>query len=566
MTRDIVTLGDHLNEQLNKKDEQRAKRLLKLLIEIYDQKNLAIKLHALGFNTSRESLNKLTKDPESVSVGLDERGMKLIRDNLLPAKPSHWDEPDFRFIDLFAGIGGLRKGFEEIGGKCVFTSEWEPRARRTYLANHYVDDHELPYFIDTEEKSPDKNRSFMDITKVTQSGNTLLSDEEKATHIRKHIPEHDLLLAGFPCQPFSIAGVSKKNSLGRAHGFECETQGTLFFDVEKIIEARQPKFFVLENVKNLKNHDKGNTFATIIRTLDRLGYWILDISDAGDSVEDAITNVRKRKNEPTIIDGIHFIPQHRERIVLVGIRMDLVSANPNLKELSLSQIEKPESRYTMADILCDLSKSEKQKYTLTPNLWNYLYHYALKHQTKGNGFGFGLVDPTDAKAVTRTLSARYYKDGSEILINQSGLEIVYLEDKKKYAIEKNLDREAYARGFADRYHMENPTATSSQLIEEIKRGEQEYDEKHGRYASEFDALFKTPRRLTPKECARLMGFEKPEFDRNDADKDFRIVCADASAYKQFGNSVVVPVFRAVAKLLQPHLKTLGNSGKNLATE
>ncbi len=566
MTRDIVTLGDQLNEQLNKKDEQSAKRLLKLLIEIYDQKNLAIKLHALGFNTSRESLNKLTKDPESVSVGLDERAMKLIRDNLLPAKPSHWGEPDFRFIDLFAGIGGLRKGFEEIGGKCVFTSEWEPRARRTYLANHYVDEHELPYFIDTEEESPDKNRSFMDITKVTQSGNTLLSDEEKAAHIRKHIPEHDLLLAGFPCQPFSIAGVSKKNSLGRAHGFECETQGTLFFDVEKIIEARKPKFFVLENVKNLKNHDKGNTFATIIRTLDRLGYWILDISDAGDSVEDAITNVRKRKNEPTIIDGIHFIPQHRERIVLVGIRMDLVNANPYLKDLSLNQIEKPESRYTMADILCGLSKNEKQKYTLTPNLWNYLYHYALKHQTKGNGFGFGLVDPTDAKAVTRTLSARYYKDGSEILINQSGLEIAYLEDKKKYAIEKNLDRESYARGFADRFHLENPTATSSQLIEEIKRGEQEYDEKHGRYAHQFDALFKTPRRLTPKECARLMGFEKPEFDRNDADKDFRIVCADASAYKQFGNSVVVPVFRAVAKLLQPHLKALGASGKDLHTK
>ncbi len=561
MTRDIVTLGDQLNEQLSKQDGHRAKRLLKLLIEIYDQKNLAIKLNALGVNISRECLNKLGKDPKSSSVRLDEEKMKVIRDNLLPAKPAHWDEPDFRFIDLFAGIGGLRKGFEEIGGKCVFTSEWEPRARRTYLANHYIDEHELPYFIDTEEESPDRNRSFMDVTKVTQSGNALLSDEEKANHIRKHIPEHDLLLAGFPCQPFSIAGVSKKNSLGRAHGFECETQGTLFFDVEKIIEARQPKFFVLENVKNLKNHDKGNTFATIVRTLDRLGYWILDISNAGDSVEEAITKVRKRKNEPTIIDGIHFIPQHRERIVLVGIRMDLVNENPDLKGLSLSQIVKPETRYTMANILCDLRKSEREKYTLTPNLWNYLYHYALKHQSKGNGFGFGLVDPTDSKAVTRTLSARYYKDGSEILINQSGLEPAYLEENKPFAVQKNLDRESYARGFADRYRGENPTLTESQFREEIKKGEQEFDGKFGRYAKEFDALFKTPRRLTPKECARLMGFEKPEFDRNDADKDFRIVCADASAYKQFGNSVVVPVFRAVAKLLQPHLKALGDSGK-----
>lgn len=185
----------------------------------------------------------------------------------------------------------------------------------------------------------------------------------------------------------------------------------------------------MENVKNLKSHDKGNTFATIIRTLDRLGYWILDISNAGSNIEEAISNVRKRKQEPTILDGMHFIPQHRERIVLVGIRNDLVEKNPLLKTLSLSQIEKPEIRYTIADILCDLSEDELRKYTLTPNLWNYLYHYALKHKTKGNGFGFGLVNPKNKDAVTRTLSARYYKDGSEILINQSGLENDYLEEK-----------------------------------------------------------------------------------------------------------------------------------------
>ncbi len=550
MTRDIIALGDKLHEKLNKQDELAAKRLLKLLIEIYDQKNLAIKLNQLGFSTSRESLNKLCKDPESLSIGLDERSMKLIRDNLLPAKPDHWDNPDFRFIDLFAGIGGLRKGFEEVGGKCVFTSEWEPKARRTYLANHYVDEHDLPYFIDSEEENSAKNRTFMDITKVTQSGNPHLSDEEKANHIRSHIPEHDLLLAGFPCQPFSIAGVSKKNSLGRAHGFECETQGTLFFDVEKIIEARKPKFFVLENVKNLKGHDKGNTFATIIKTLDKLGYWILDISNAGNTIEEAIANVRKRKNDPAIIDGIHFIPQHRERIVLVGIRNDLVKAEPSLKQLSLNQIEKPKQRYTIADVLCDLNDADKQKYTLTPNLWNYLYHYALKHQTKGNGFGFGLVDPTDPNAVTRTLSARYYKDGSEILINQSALEQSYLDEKKQYAIQKNREREDFSRNYADKFELENPHAKLEQLKEAIKTGEQRFDELYGRYAKQFDALYKTPRRLTPKECARLMGFEKPEFDRDIHDTDFRIVCADTSAYKQFGNSVVVPVFRAVAKLLK----------------
>uniref|UniRef100_A0A486XPA2 Cytosine-specific methyltransferase n=1 Tax=Rheinheimera sp. BAL341 TaxID=1708203 RepID=A0A486XPA2_9GAMM len=558
MTRDIVVLGDKLNEQLNRKDELKAKRLFKLLIEVYDQKNLALKLNMLGFNTSRESLNKFNKNPDSVSVGLDARAMELIRNNLLPAKPEHWDNPDFTFIDLFAGIGGLRKGFEEIGGKCVFTSEWEQRARRTYLANHYVDEAELPYFIDSEKDNREKNFSFMDITKITQSANPHLSDEAKSEHIRKHIPEHDVLLAGFPCQPFSIAGVSKKNSLGRSHGFECETQGTLFFDVEKIIEARQPKLFVLENVKNLKNHDNGNTFATIIKTLDRLGYWIVDISNAGATIYDAISNVRKRKNEPTIIDGVHFTPQHRERIVLVGIRKDILEEQPELRELSLTQIEKPANRYSISDILCDLSDKDREKYTLTPNLWSYLYHYALKHKTKGNGFGFGLVDLTDNEAVTRTLSARYYKDGSEILINQSALESVYLEEQKEFAVQKNLEREKFAQAHARQIHLNNTDITPAQLSEAIKSGEEKFDELHGRYAEEFDAFYKTPRRLTPRECARLMGMEKPEFDRTEKDKDFRIVCADTSAYKQFGNSVVVPVFRAVAKLLKDNIKTLGS--------
>ncbi|KFK52282.1 DNA (cytosine-5-)-methyltransferase, partial [Vibrio vulnificus] len=149
-----------------------------------------------------------------------------------------------------------------------------------------------------------------------------------------------------------------KNSLGRAHGFECETQGTLFFDVEKIIEARQPKFFVLENVKNLKSHDQGNTFAVIIRALDRLGYWVADITDDGESntIEDAIKVVRKRKNDPVIIDGMHFIPQHRERVVLVGIRKDLGISYSNF---SLRNISKPENRLTVEEILCHLSKEEQ---------------------------------------------------------------------------------------------------------------------------------------------------------------------------------------------------------------
>ncbi|MCZ6404862.1 DNA cytosine methyltransferase, partial [Vibrio parahaemolyticus] len=190
----------------------------------------------------------------------------------------------------------------------------------------------------------------------------------------------------------------------------------------------QPKYFVLENVKNLKSHDKGNTFATIIRTLDQVGYWIADITDVDSDIEEAIKVVRKRKSEPTIIDGMNFTPQHRERIVLVGVRKDLVEKNPEYKKLSLKNIEVPQERLRVSDILTDLSEEETKKYTLTPNLWNYLYHYALKHQSKGNGFGFGLVDPSNPNAVTRTLSARYYKDGSEILINHQELSEQYIAD------------------------------------------------------------------------------------------------------------------------------------------
>lgn len=338
-------------------------------------------------------------------------------------------EPAFRFIDLFAGIGGIRRGFEPLGGKCVFTSEWDRWANTTYSANFPHDDHEIAG----------------DITKIEAH----------------EIPEHDLLLAGFPCQPFSIAGVSKKNALGRAHGFADETQGTLFFDVARIISEHRPKAFLLENVKNLVNHDRGRTFEIILRILrDELGYYV---------------------PTPRVINAKGFVPQHRERILIAGFRDrcdfsfdDLPLPHP-LNGPNLSTIlhpedgtEAPEPPYTGPD------GRVNQKYVLTDHLWRYLQNYAEKHRAKGNGFGFGLVGPSD---VARTLSARYYKDGSEILVE---------------------------RGPA-----------------------------------------KNPRRLTPRECARLMGFDRP------GEASFIIPVSDTQAYKQFGNSVAVPVIEAVAQHMVP---------------
>jgi DNA (cytosine-5)-methyltransferase 1 len=351
---------------------------------------------------------------------------------LLPLEVPLHGEPDFRFIDLFAGIGGIRTAFENIGGRCVFTSEWDAYAQKTYAENHR-DGHPI----------------HGDITQVRA----------------EDVPDHDVLLAGFPCQPFSIAGVSKKNALGRAHGFHDETQGTLFFDICRIIEAKQPRAFLLENVKNLLSHDKGRTFDVIRRALtEDLGYHI----------------------HYRVIDGEHFVPQHRERILVVGFREADAAAAFNWDALPMP----PKRTRTLKGILHrtdgtepDLSWDEgrffdhakkrvQPKYTLTDHLWAYLQAYAEKHRAAGNGFGFGLVGPND---IARTLSARYYKDGSEILIDQG------------------------------------------------KR--------------------KTPRRLTPRECARLMGFPDT----------FRIPVSDTRAYKQFGNSVVVDVMAHVAKLMQPML-------------
>ncbi|GAA0868625.1 DNA (cytosine-5-)-methyltransferase [Brevundimonas basaltis] len=336
---------------------------------------------------------------------------------------------DFTFIDLFAGIGGLRRGFESIGGRCVFTSEWDKYSQKTYRANFPDDDHEING----------------DITKIEAS----------------EIPVHDVLLAGFPCQPFSIAGVSKKNALGRAHGFEDKTQGTLFYDVARIIAHHRPAAFLLENVRNLVSHDKGKTFQTIKDVLtEELGYTI----------------------DFRVIDGRHWTPQHRERIFIIGFRenqgfrfadMKLPDAAPKLVDILHpgDGSEVPDQRFTVGN-----SGRVSDKYTLTNHLWSYLQRYKEKHQAAGNGFGFGLVGPDD---VARTLSARYYKDGSEILVKQ--------EDGK------------------------------------------------------------APRRLTPRECARLMGFDAPQGN------DFIIPVSDTQAYRQFGNSVVVPAVKAVAEHMKPHL-------------
>lgn len=434
-----------------------AGNLLSRAAAIYDTKRLLLTLNGVGEKVwNAPKLKKaLVLDADAVSLSGRESAALA---SLLPSAPCHHPEYGFRFIDLFAGIGGLRSGFDAITGQCVFTSEWNWQAVRTYKANWYCD--------------PQAHRFNSDIRDVTLSNQEHVDDETAAAHIRAIVPEHDVLLAGFPCQPFSLAGVSKKNALGRAHGFACETQGTLFFDVARIIEACRPAIFVLENVKNLKSHDKGNTFRIIMETLDELGY---DVADAAD----------KGSDDPKVIDAQYFLPQHRERIVLVGFRRDLnLHSGFTLRDLPDCY---PSRR---PDFQALLDPTVDAKYILSPMLWDYLYRYAQKHQAKGNGFGYGLVDPRNPASGARTLSARYYKDGAEILVDRGW-------DK--------------ALGERDFHHPEN------QLCR--------------------------PRRLTPRECARLMGFDAP------GQSQFRIPVSDTQAYRQFGNSVVVPVFTAVARLL-----------------
>ena len=320
------------------------------------------------------------------------------------------NDAEFTFIDLFAGIGGMRIAYENAGGRCVYSNEWNKYSQQTYFAN----------FGECPEG---------DITKVDA----------------RMIPDHDILVAGFPCQPFSIAGVSKKQSLGRPTGFEDKTQGTLFFDVCRILKAKRPKAFMLENVKNLKSHDKGRTFKVIMESLEELNYQVFY----------------------AVLDGQNFVPQHRERILIVGFDRERYGSDIDF-EFKLTPMEpKP----VMRDIL---ETDVDPKYTLSDKLWGYLQNYAAKHRAAGNGFGYGIADPD---GISRTLSARYYKDGSEILITQDG---------------------------------------------------------------------KNPRRLTPRECARLQGFPDT----------FKIVVSDTQAYKQFGNSVVVPLMENAAKLVTAKMKAL----------
>lgn len=365
-------------------------------------------IHVRLDNAVYEAISKYNADSnismqDAVSTALKQFLTREMRD-------VRSETADFTFIDLFAGIGGMRLAYEQAGGYCVYSNEWNKYSQQTYFANF--------------GEQPDG-----DITKVDENS----------------IPAHDVLVAGFPCQPFSIAGVSKKRSLGRATGFEDKTQGTLFFDICRILKAKRPKSFMLENVKNLKSHDKGRTFKVITEALEELDYEVFH----------------------AVLDGRDYVPQHRERILIVGFDRRRYGKNTGFR-FSITPVNpKP----AIKDIL--EAKVDK-KYTLTDKLWAYLQSYAAKHRAAGNGFGYGIADPN---GVSRTLSARYYKDGSEILIEQKG---------------------------------------------------------------------QNPRRLTPRECARLQGF--PD--------DFAIPVSDTQAYKQFGNSVVVPLMANVARLVIDKMKEL----------
>lgn len=355
----------------------------------------------------------------------DSRVPKLVRDKVrelarrrIPARPA----PEFRFIDLFAGIGGLRLGFEAINGRCVFTSEWDRWSQETYRRN----------FAEEED-------------------HLMVGDIRPYGADPTPIPDFDVLLAGFPCQPFSLAGVSKKNSLGRLHGFADEHQGNLFFDIERIIRHHRPPAFLLENVKHLERHDRGRTFEVIRRTLEEnLGYFI----------------------DWKIISSAPWVPQKRERIFIVGFR-----ENVGFSFDGFDRTLPPEAEWPKLGAILQSHNEVNSKYTLTPHLWKYLQDYRAKHEKAGNGFGFSLFGPDD---VARTLSARYHKDGSEILIEQKGTR---------------------------------------------------------------------PRRLTPVECARLMGFEHGE-------RCWEIPVSHTQAYRQFGNAVAVPAVEAVARYIQPWLRQM----------
>lgn len=330
--------------------------------------------------------------------------------------PVDWD---FTFIDLFAGIGGFRLAFQAAGGRCTFSSEWDRFAQKTYFRNFG----EVP---------------FGDIRALD----------------KRAIPHHDILCGGFPCQPFSLAGVSKKQSLGRCHGFADKTQGTLFFEIKEILRLKRPRAFMLENVKNLLSHDCGRTFEVIRHALEKqLGY---------------VINWK-------IVDGAHWVPQHRERIFIVGV-------DPQQVEVKKEEImipEGPEEGYA-APRLCDIILPEVEGCTLGPGTWSTLERHKKHHAECGNGFGYSMHHlPLAEDAITRTISARYHKDGAEILIAQPG----------------------------------------------------------GR-----------PRRLTVEEAMQLQGYDP---------RSYVFPVSRTQAYRQIGNSVVVPAVAACARALTRLLREKG---------
>ena len=337
----------------------------------------------------------------------------------------------FRFIDLFAGIGGIRIAFERAGGECVFSSEYDRYSQKTYSAFFG----EVPDFAQIMNVKPPG-----DITQLPA----------------RSIPDHDILVGGFPCQPFSLAGVSKKNSLGKPHGFDDPTQGTLFFNIKEIIAEKRPVAFLLENVKNLTAHDGGQTYKVIRQVLDDLGYDIF----------------------PRVINAAGWVPQHRERIYIAGFRKSGIGQSWRISEFKeLYDLKPPEHGISLTDIL---ESAVPDRFTVTPGTWRTLLRHKEYHRQRGNGFGFGMIEPPFENKITRTLSARYHKDGAEILIAQNG---------------------------------------------------------------------PVPRRLTPLECSRLMGYP-PEYQKFFARlPEIPQPVSDTQAYRQFGNSVAVPVVTEIARLI-----------------
>lgn len=337
-------------------------------------------------------------------------------------KPNSLDK--FTFIELFAGIGGFRLGLTRAGGRHLYSNDWDKFAHKTYVS----------WF-------GEEGVDFGDIREIKNYSS---------------LPNHDVLSAGFPCQPFSIAGVSKKNSLGRPHGFSDLDQGNLFFSVCDVIAAKLPRVILLENVRNLMSHDGGKTWTLIKESLEILGYTI----------------------HSKVINAAQWVPQNRRRVFIVGFLKS--EFHPNV----LDQFQFPDDSGAPRRLREVLHRSPPhKKYMLTDNLWVYLQRYAALHKSRGNGFGCRVFGPSDTAA---TLSARYYKDGAEILIDQPG--------------------------------------------------------------------WRNPRRLTPAEAGRLMGFNWKLARDYGYSKGFPQVVSDVQAYRQFGNSVcplvVEEVGKSIAKILE----------------